>query len=83
MLVIEVTSPDKYHQWAADAGHLTPCLLEQELTSFQKLKGYLPQVVTVHMNPLLIEEISAEIAAVAKTLGASVTPAVEGMQIRL
>jgi ribonuclease BN (tRNA processing enzyme) len=83
LLVIEVTSPDKYSEWAADSGHLTPCLLEQELTSFQKLKGFLPQVVTVHMNPMLIEEISMELAVVAKALGASVTPAVEGMQIRL
>ncbi|HEY77633.1 MAG TPA: MBL fold metallo-hydrolase [Dehalococcoidia bacterium] len=83
LLVVEVTSPNKYSEWAANAGHLTPCLLEQELMSFQKLKGYLPQVVTVHMNPMLIEEISAEIASVAKVLGASVTPAAEGMQIRL
>jgi hypothetical protein len=51
--------------------------------SFQKLKGYLPQVVTVHMNPMLIDEIATELAAVAKALGASVTPAIEGMQIEL
>ena len=83
LLVIEVTSSDKYSEWAADAGHLTPCLLEQELTSFQKLKGYLPRVVTVHMNPMLIEEIATGLTAVAKALGASVTLAAEGMQIRL
>jgi ribonuclease BN (tRNA processing enzyme) len=83
LLVIEVTSPDKYSEWAANSGHLTPRLLEQELRSFQKLKGYLPQVVTVHMNPMLIEEISMELATVAKALGASVTPAIEGMQIQL
>jgi ribonuclease BN (tRNA processing enzyme) len=83
LLVIEVTSPNKYGEWAVEAGHLTPRLLEQELTSFQKLKGYLPRVVTVHMNPMLIDEIEAELAAVAEALGASVTPAIEGMQIRL
>jgi ribonuclease BN (tRNA processing enzyme) len=83
LLVIEVTSPDKYSEWAADAGHLTPRLLEQELRSFQKLKEYLPQVVTVHMNPMLIDEIATELAAVAKALGAPVTPAIEGMQIQL
>jgi ribonuclease BN (tRNA processing enzyme) len=83
LLVIEVTSPDKYHEWAANSGHLTPRLLEQELRSFQKLKGYLPQVVTVHMNPMLIDEIATELAAIANVLGASVTPAIEGMQILL
>jgi ribonuclease BN (tRNA processing enzyme) len=83
LLVIEVTSSNEYTEWATSAGHLTPCLLEQELTSFQQIKGYLPRVVTVHMNPMLIEEISAEIATIAKALGSPITPAVEGMQIRL
>ena len=83
LLIIEVTAPDKYKVWAAESGHLTPSLLKQELISFQELKGYLPQVVLVHMNPSLEKEIEAEIAAVAEALNNPITLAYEGMQIHL
>ncbi len=83
LLIIEVTAPDKYKEGAAEGGHLTPSLLGQELTSFRELKGYLPKVVIVHMNPPLEKEIAAEIAAVEKELGGSITIAYEGMQLNL
>jgi len=83
LLIIEVTATDKYKKWAAQSGHLTPSLLKQELISFQKLKGYMPQVVLVHMNPNLEKEIEAEIAPVAEALNNSITLAYEGMQIHL
>jgi len=81
LLIIEVTASEKYIEWAIRAGHLTPALLKQELASFQKVKGYLPRVVAIHMNPSLEEEIAAEIEPVAKELGCSITLAREGMQI--
>jgi len=83
LLIIEVTAPDKYKDWAASSGHLTPSLLEQELASFKELNGYLPQVVAVHMSPHLEKEIAAEIAALSKALGVSITLAYEGMEISL
>ena len=83
LLVIEVTSSDRYIEWARTAGHLTPGLLKEELLSFQKIKGYLPEVLTVHMNPALENEITSEIAQVAKLLGASISLAYEGMQVIL
>lgn len=83
LLIIEVTASNTYEDFARDVGHLTPSLLEQELATFQKLKGYLPQVVTVHMDPRLEEEIKAEIFAVAKTLNHEITLGYEGMQIHL
>jgi len=83
LLIIEVTSSDRFAEWAAGAGHLTPALLKQELESFQKVNGYLPRVVAVHMNPALEEEIAAEIAAVAQALGCSITLGYEGMQISI
>ncbi|GAG64553.1 unnamed protein product, partial [marine sediment metagenome] len=60
-----------------------PSLLKQELTSFRELNGYLPQVVVVHMSPHLEKEIEAEIAAVSKALGGSITLAYEGMELNL
>ena len=83
LLIIEVTASEKYIEWATRAGHLTPALLKQELASFQEVRGYLPQVLAIHMNPDLEEEIAAEVAAVTQELGCSITFACEGMEINL
>jgi len=83
LLVIEVTVPDSYEELARRSGHLTPSLLKQELISFQEVKGYLPQVIVVHMSPNLEEEIAAEIAAVANDLNSPITLGYEGMQLHL
>ena len=83
LLITEVTLSNAQEEFATRSGHLTPNLLEQELTNFRQLKGYLPPVVVVHINPMLEKEISAEIAAVAKALNTSITLAYEGMQLDL
>ena len=83
LLITEVTAPNSYEEFAKESGHLTPSLLKQELVSFREIKGYLPQVVVVHMNPMLEKEIEAEIAAVAEALNNSITLAYEGMQLHL
>jgi ribonuclease BN (tRNA processing enzyme) len=83
LIVIEVTASNRFEQFGREKGHLTPSLLKEELLGFQKVKGYLPDVVSVHMNPGLESEIEAELAAVARELGNSITPAYEGMQISL
>jgi cAMP phosphodiesterase len=83
LLIAEVTVPDRYQGIAQETGHLTPSLLKQELVSFRELKGYLPLVVLVHMNPAQEEEIGAEIGVVAKSLNAPITLAYEGMQLHL
>jgi ribonuclease BN (tRNA processing enzyme) len=83
LLIIEETAPNRYEDFAHHAGHFTPDLLRQEMETFRKLKGYLPQIVLVHMNPLHQKEIEAEIAAVAKSLDAEIQLSYEGMQINL
>lgn len=83
LLITEVTAPDRYEEFAKEKGHLTPSLLKAELTIFRELKGYLPPVVVVHMNPRLEKEIEAEIAAVAKALNNSINLGYEGMQLHL
>ena len=83
LLIIEVTLPNRYEEYAKESGHLTPALLKQELATFQRLKGYLPQVVLVHMSPNLEKEIAAEVATVARALSNPVTLAYEGMQLHL
>jgi len=83
LLITEATLPNRYEQYARQSGHLTPALLQQELASFQQLKGYLPPVIVVHMSPNLEEEIAAEVADVARALDNPVTLAYEGMQLHL
>jgi ribonuclease BN (tRNA processing enzyme) len=83
LLVTEVTASDRYLEFGRESQHLTPSLLREELVSFQKVKGYLPEVITVHMNPALEAEIEAELAAVARELGNLVTLAYEGRQLYL
>ena len=83
LLIIEVTEPNRYEEFCREVGHLTPTLLKQELISFRELKGYLPQVVVVHLNPGLEEETKAEITVVAEDLNHPLSVGYEGMQLRL
>jgi ribonuclease BN (tRNA processing enzyme) len=83
LLITEVTASDKYTEWAAEGGHLTPSLLQRELEDLRKLKGYLPRVIVVHMSPHLEKDIAAETAKVAQSLNASITLAREGMEVNL
>jgi len=83
LLIVEVTASNRYEEFAKQSGHLTPNLLKQELITFRQLKGYLPQVVTVHMSPNVEKEIETEIAVVAKELNSSINLAHEGMQLQI
>ncbi|MFH1662370.1 MAG: MBL fold metallo-hydrolase [Chloroflexota bacterium] len=83
LIIIEVTAPNRFEQFGREKGHLTPGLLKEELLDFQKAKGYLPDVVTVHMNPALESDIETELSVIAGELGNAITLAYEGMEIEL
>jgi ribonuclease BN (tRNA processing enzyme) len=83
LLIIEVTLPNDREEFALEAGHLTPALLKQEMLYFQKNRGYLPRIVTAHMNPELQEEIETQLGEVAEALGHPITPGYEGMRLTL
>lgn len=83
VLITEVTLPDRFSEIALEAGHMTPTLLKQEMLIFRKIKGYLPEIVTVHMSPELEDEIKIQIKDVAETLGTPITIAYEGMQLQV
>ena len=83
LLIIEVTAPNRYEEFARKSMHFTPNLLRQELDSFRNLKGYLPQIVVIHMNPIQEEEIEAEIAVIANSLNNPITLAYEDMLLHL
>ncbi len=83
LLITEVTASNRFEEFGRESGHLTPSLLKQELAIFRELKGYLPQVVVVHMNPVLEKEIKAELAAVADDLNNPIALGYEGMQLQI
>ncbi len=83
LLIIDTTVPDRYEEFGRKSGHLTPGLLKMELVAFREVRGYVPHVVLVHINPELEAEVRSEAAAVAGALGVQITPAYEGMQLQL
>ena len=83
LLITEVSMPQMLEEKARETGHLTPQLLRSELQQFLKLKGYLPTVLLVHINPFLESEIEREVAEVAQELGANIALGREGMRIHL
>ena len=83
LLFIEATLPNRLEERARLAGHLTPGLLKQELVTFREVKGYLPQIVAVHMVPMYEEEIKAEVVVIADDLNHPITIGYEGMQLYL
>jgi ribonuclease BN (tRNA processing enzyme) len=82
-IFIELTGSNRWEEAMKHSGHLTPNLLQKELSYFHKLKGYLPQIFAVHINPAGEEEIKSEISEVEKFLGATIQLAREGMTIEI
>jgi len=83
LLITEVSAPDRFRELYERRGHFTPGLLRQEMENFRQLKGYLPQIVIVHMNPGLEDEIRRELETVARALDHPITPASEGMRLKV
>lgn len=83
LLIIELTLLNKDEAFAYQSGHLTPALLRKELKSFRDFKGYLPRVITVHMNPLDEKDIMKEITSVNEALGIEIQLGYEGMEIEI
>jgi phosphoribosyl 1,2-cyclic phosphodiesterase len=83
VLLIELTLPNAQESYAHVTGHLTPASLQKELVSLKTIKGYLPRVVLVHLDPLIEDQLKKEITAVEKALKIKITFSHEGMDIRV
>ena len=83
VLFIELTAPNRWEESARKTGHFTPNLLERELRQMLAIRGSLPRVVTVHINPGDESEIREEIAAVSTSLGVKIEMAYEGMEVEV
>ena len=83
LLMVETTVLNDNEAAARRVGHLTPYLLFKELESFRKIRGYLPQVVLVHLDPLIEKETKAEIREVERALSIKIRFGREGMKIKI
>jgi len=83
VLIIEVSTTNQWESFCMESGHLTAGLLKEELISFRNIKGYIPRVIAVHMNPHLQHIIEPELKEVAANLDATITAGYEGMKIEL
>jgi len=82
-IIIEVTLPNRYEEFAISSAHLTPNLLSQELKRLRELRGDLPRVIITHLDPSLEGEIREEIAGVAEAIASPIMVAHEGMRLHL
>ena len=83
LLFIDVTLPNRQEEHAVSSGHLTPRLLGEELAGFRRTRGYLPQVMIIHLSPVFEDEIKEEVEQVAKSLGADISLSYEGMRLSI
>ena len=67
----------------SEVGHLTPEFLKQLLIRFREAKGYIPNVIVIHIPPDLEDELRQEASQVASELDADITLGYEGMKISL
>jgi 3',5'-cyclic-nucleotide phosphodiesterase len=83
LIITEVSGPERWRERLGPSGHLTPGMLKEELSQFRHLKGYLPPVVVVHINPTAREETAREVEAVSREVGTAITLGTEGMRLEV
>lgn len=81
LLIIELTMASRHQKAAERTGHLTPATLTQELESFRSVKGYLPRVALMHLNPPDEARVREEALTAGKRLGVKFTFCREGMTL--
>ena len=83
LLITEVAGANELEDWLKGVGHLSAKFLKEELIQFKELKGYLPRTVAIHIGNPYEQQIGAEMAQVAKELGADISMGHEDMKLTL
>lgn len=83
VLILDMTLPNSQESLAVQTGHLCPRLLRKELDGFAGMKGYLPQVVLVHINPQFEAQIKEEIQQVSREMKVDISLGYKGLTIHL
>lgn len=83
LLILEVSFASAQREAAERAKHLTPELLEAELSALRAVQGRIPPVLAVHFDPAQEAAIRAELAQVAARLGTDVIAAERGLTLEI
>jgi Cft2 family RNA processing exonuclease len=83
ILITDLTFPNSREEVATEAKHFCPRTLKKELVEFRQIKGYLPQVILIHMSPRLEEEIREEVEQITEELSVSIELAYEGKLLQV
>ena len=83
VLLTEVTFGNEALAKAREVGHLTPGLLEDALTSFDRQRGYLPRVIVSHMNPVWEEAVREELKLLSQKMNLEILVSDADMIIEL
>lgn len=81
LLITEMTFTGSMEDLARRKMHLSPPQLRQELAEFRAARGYLPPILLLHLEAAQEARLAAEVAGLARELGASITLAREGMTV--
>ena len=73
----------RFENIAKDANHLCPKMLKEELIEFNKIKGYFPEVIIIHLSPDHEKDIKKEIKDVSDELKIKIDISSEGKTITL
>jgi len=68
---------------AKNSNHLIPKTLEKELKDFNRIKGYFPKILLIHLTPMFEKEIKKEVNEIEQNLGISIGVVSEGDEIIL
>ena len=83
LLIMESTFHNELETTAKNSNHLIPKTLEKELKDFNKIKGYLPKTILIHLTPMFEKQIKEEVKEIEKNLGVSIHVVSEGEEINL
>ena len=82
-LIIETTFHNEMEKTAKNSNHLIPKTLEKELKDFNRIKGYFPKILLIHLTPMFEKEIKKEVNEIEQNLGISIGVVSEGDEIIL
>jgi ribonuclease BN (tRNA processing enzyme) len=78
LIIMELTFPNKLEDIAKKSKHLCPKSFHEEIKEIQRIKGFIPKIILVHLTPRYEREIKKEIKDIEKELKINIDFAREG-----
>lgn len=81
LIIVDSTFPNRFENRAINSAHLCPKMLKRELVEFNRVKGYYPRIILIHLSSRYENEIKKEIKIIEKELEIPIEIAQEGKEI--